>query len=79
MAGLTLTTDELQTITHRVKFSAQIKQLQRMGIEYRRAADGSPVVSRQAFEQVMGVKQQAAPGKFTPNLDFLNAPKEARH
>lgn len=71
--SLTLTPEELQQITHRVKYSAQIKQLQRMGIEYRQSAIGAPVVSRAAFESAMSGRQQAAKKSFEPNLDFLNA------
>lgn len=70
--SLTLTHKEIETVTGRKKFSAQVRQLQRMGIECKRAADGSPVVSRLAFEQAMGVKHEAA-NDVKLHLDFLNA------
>jgi len=45
---------EIQEITHRLRCSAQIRALQDMHIPHKIRPDGTPLVSRSAFEQAMG-------------------------
>ncbi len=52
-----LTEAELVDLTHRVKGAWQAKELERMGIAYRRRSDGTLVVLRSALEP----KQDARP------------------
>lgn len=66
---LTLTHSEVTAITKRQRYAAQKKQLARMGIEYKEAADGEPIVSRLAFEKSFGVSSNDAEQKL--NLNFL--------
>jgi len=49
-----LTTQELQSLTHRVRPSAQLRALRYMGIEARQRPDGSVAVLRTAVEVSMG-------------------------
>jgi hypothetical protein len=71
MMPITLTKDEIYRITRRKRFSAQARQLSRMGIEHRLNAIGEPVVSRRAFEQAMGAGAAKRPDTPVLNLDFL--------
>ena len=50
-----LTKHELQEITHRSRCSAQVRALQIMHIPHKIRPDGTPLVSRSAFEQSMGL------------------------
>ena len=54
MTSITLSQDEIQQITGRCRYTAQSRQLAKMGIEHRLNAAGEPIVSRQHFERVMG-------------------------
>ena len=55
MSSIYLTKNEIEEITHRSRFSAQIRALASMGIPYRVRPDGTPLVCRSAFEQIMGI------------------------
>ena len=44
----------MKLLPARKRFTAQARQLARMGIEHRLNATGEPIVSRAHFEQVMG-------------------------
>ena len=52
--SICLTSEELREITGKVKPSAQIRYLRKLGITFIIRADGKPVVSRNRFEAVMG-------------------------
>ena len=51
--SICLTSEELRKITGKVKPSAQIRYLRKLGITFIIRADGKPVVSRNHFEAVM--------------------------
>lgn len=70
--GIVLSQDEIIKITGLRRYTAQSRQLAKMGIEHRLNAAGEPIVSRQHFEQVMGVKKDAIVNQAVKvNLDFL--------
>lgn len=52
--NLFLTDPELQALTGRERYRAQIRQLRAMGIESAIRADGKPIVSRSAVELRLG-------------------------
>jgi hypothetical protein len=78
-----LTPEELESLTHRVRPSAQICALRRMGIESRQRPDGSVVVLRSAVEIAMGgvVPGRIAKSRVEPNWkaldDLRQRPKRA--
>jgi hypothetical protein len=45
-----MTKEEIYRLTKRKKFTAQCKALDRLGIKYRRADDGEPLVPREVGE-----------------------------
>lgn len=49
-----LTPDELQSLTHRVRPTAQLRALRSMGIEAKQRPDGTVAVLRTAVESSMG-------------------------
>ena len=49
-----LTPQELENITGKQRYRAQVRALGRMGIQCRARPDGRPIVSRAVFEQAMG-------------------------
>ena len=74
MEKIILTREEIETITGRKRYTAQSRQLAKMGIEHRLNAAGEPIVSRQHFEQVMGVVSDSKANKegvVSLNFDFL--------
>jgi len=69
--GLILTQEEIVSITGRKRYTAQARQLARMGIEHRLNAAGGPIVSRRHFEQVMGAQVGSTDGDCVElHLDF---------
>jgi len=52
---MVLESDELASLTHKVRASAQVKALRFMGIEHRIRPDGTVAVLRTHVEQVLGV------------------------
>ena len=60
-----LTLQEVEAITGKHRYRAQVRALGRMGIQCRVRPDGRPIVSRMAFENIMGgtvsTPQQAEP------------------
>lgn len=48
-----LTAQEVEGITGKHRYRAQVRALARMGIECRTRPDGRPIVSRLAFERTM--------------------------
>ena len=59
MAGpINLTDKEVEDITGKHRYRAQVRALGRMGIQCRVRPDGRPIVSRAAFEQVTGTNTE---------------------
>ena len=60
-----LTPQEVEDITGKRRYRAQVRALGRMGIQCRVRPDGQPIVSRMAFENTLGstthIAQQAEP------------------
>ncbi len=48
-----LTPQEVEDITGKRRYRAQVRALGRMGIQCRIRPDGRPIVSRMAFEKIM--------------------------
>ncbi len=48
-----LTPQEVEDITGKHRYRAQVRALGRMGIQCRVRPDGRPIVSRMAFEKIM--------------------------
>lgn len=67
-----LTDEELREITGRVKYSAQLRALRAMGFTVRVRPDGSPLVSRAHWEQVMGGLGPARRRAEGPRLEALS-------
>lgn len=53
---LTLTREEIEALTHRVKYSAQRRALDAMGIRYEERVDGSPAVLRATVGAALGAR-----------------------
>lgn len=54
MTTIYLSQSEVEGVTGKKRFSAQARALAKMGIECRVRPDGSPLVSRLAYERAMG-------------------------
>lgn len=67
-----LSQTEIKEITGRCRYTAQAKQLARMGIEHRLNAAGEPIVSRRHFEQVMGSQMGTGGDGVELHLDFVS-------
>ena len=63
-----LTPSDLQALTQRQRPSAQIKQLEAMGIEYRMRGDGSIVVLTSALGELPPARDKRAGG---PDLSMV--------
>lgn len=53
---IVLTDEELKQVTHYSTVSKIKDALKKMGIPFKERPDGSPTVSRLAYEQAMGIK-----------------------
>ena len=53
-----LTLQEVEDITGKHRYRAQVRALGRMGIHCRVRPDGRPIVSRAVFEQAMGANTE---------------------
>lgn len=74
--GIILTQDEIRNITGLKRYTAQARQLARMGIECKQNAIGELIVSRAHFEQVMGVNSRGnRRSEVKLNLDFFDEKK----
>lgn len=58
--------ETIQRVTNRVKFTAQRRMLDRMGIPYLTGAEGEPLVDRRRL-----VPEAAQPDPRGPRLDLL--------
>ncbi len=61
MTPLLLTADELARLTGRVRYSAQRKALDGLGIRYVRAATGEPLVRADALDDRAGSARNRGP------------------
>jgi hypothetical protein len=68
-----LTEEELHGITKRKKYAAQIRALNVMGIEHTKRPDGSPLVSRLAYERKMGGIDTKITREELPDFRSLDA------
>jgi hypothetical protein len=69
-----LTREELQALTKRVQYSAQVRVLRSMGIEHRIRPDGSLAVLRAHIEQIFcGNPHSRKIQQIEPNWGALNA------
>ncbi len=66
-----LTNHELQTLTGRKRYSAQVRVLAIMGLRFLVRPDGRPIVSRLAFESAMG-NDAAHLIEAEPNFEALD-------
>ena len=60
---------EVEELTKRIQRDAQARELEAMGIPYKRRRDGSPVVMRACVESVFGVSG-AKIKQSEPQLQF---------
>ena len=65
-----LTPREVEEITGKQRYRAQVRALARMGIECRVRPDGRPIVSRMAFETTVGGPVDRS--NFEPNFEALH-------
>ena len=68
-----LTEEEIRGITRRKKHAAQIRALTCMGIDCRVRLDGSPCVSRLAYERNMGGVDPKNTREESPDLSYFDA------
>ncbi len=66
-----LTAKEVEGITGKRRHRAQVRALGRMGIQCRVRPDGRPIVSRMAFESIMG-GTLSTPQQADPDFGALN-------
>ncbi|MDA0780638.1 MAG: DUF4224 domain-containing protein [Rickettsiales bacterium] len=73
--SICLTENEIQQITNRKRRDCQITALSQMGVDFKRRPDGSIVILRKHFNNVMGgdIKQSNNPDKFQANWNMVNA------
>lgn len=68
-----LTPDQLEALTHRVRPSAQMRALDKMGIKYLPRPDGTPAVSCAHVDKVMGAgTSERLARKTQPNLAMVS-------
>jgi hypothetical protein len=68
--------DEIRDITHKVRYSAQIRALRSLGFEVKIRPDGSPLVSESNFEKVTGGYAKTERVDVKLNLDFDESKKQ---
>ncbi len=72
MAGpIYLTDKEIEEITGKHRYRAQVRALGRMGIQCRVRPDGRPIVSRTAFEKIMD-GAVSTPEQVEPDFGMLH-------
>ena len=64
---LTLSRDEIEQLTDRVRKTAQCEVLRELGIPFKTRPDGSPVVLRAAMEVTLGYAPKKT-GSASPKL-----------
>lgn len=67
-----LTQEELQGVTGRKQYAAQVRALNEMGIDFRIRPDGSPLVSRLAYEVALGGVDTKSARSETLDLRHFN-------
>jgi len=68
-----LTNAEIIEITGKSRYRAQAMALARMGVPYLIRPDGRPIVSRIAFERVVGDDDARQIEEVSPNFGALDA------
>ncbi len=68
-----LTNAEIIEITGKQRYKAQALVLARMGVPCITRPDGRPIVSRVAFERVMGDDSRRKPDAFEPDFSKLDS------
>lgn len=68
MNSISLDRKEIEEITNKKRFTAQIKQLHKMGIDCIQRGDGFPIVSREHFLQITGANTSNTTNKVRLNL-----------
>ncbi len=66
-----LTPQEVEDITGKHRYRAQVRALGRMGIQCWVRPDGRPIVSRTAFENIMG-STVSTPQQAEPDFEALH-------
>ncbi len=70
---MVLTNAEIIEITGKSRYRAQAMALARMGVPYLIRPDGRPIVSRIAFERVVGDDDARQIEEVSPNFGALDA------
>ena len=73
MSDLHLTDEEIQEITAKKRWSAQVKYLRIMAIDARVRPDGKPLVVRERYLQLMGLSHSERDNFVEPDYSCLNA------
>ena len=76
---MVLTNAEIIEITGKSRYRAQAMALARMGVPYLIRPDGRPIVSRIAFERVVGDDDARQVEEVGPNLGALDAAQKKKH
>lgn len=67
-----LSAAEIATLTNRLRYGAQSRELAKLGIEHKRRGDGSIVVLRAHHDVVLtGARNDKPKGKTTPNFALV--------
>ncbi len=74
-----LSQEEIHQVTGRKRYRAQAIVLARMGVPYLIRPDGRPIVSRIAFERVVGDDDARQVEEVGPNLGALDAAQKKKH
>jgi len=68
-----LSDEELQQLTGKKRRNAQATELNHLGIDHKRRADGSIVVLRAAVEWALGLRQERKAARpVEPNWEAIN-------
>lgn len=67
MSDVALTDEQLVEVTHKKRPTAQCRALRHMGIQHRQRPDGTVLVHRQHYDNLLGVVANA---KVTPEKRF---------
>lgn len=70
--SIALTDAEIVELTRKVRPSAQIRALRHLGIDHKRRADGSVLVTRSHFEQLLNATGSSKMIPKKTELDWSN-------
>lgn len=68
-----LTPQELYELTHRKRPDAQAKELNHLGIPFKRRGDGTVAVLKEAVDKEFGLVEPSARKRIEPNWNAANA------